>query len=350
VALNSVAVVGPRSEASDPKEPKKDPLEQVLQGLNIANTAFGIAANYQTIQNKRLENKMLTDERNGLITAKNSADLQAKGLERTAPGEVGSSTYKVRTGEGDNDFEQIGLRLPGKAKEITAVDTVDEKGNPVTKMVSKTEGLTLPKPKEKVKPDTFKDTEISKAAQAEGNRLVSETSGYRGAIEASAAAGTLTELAKTNPVAAAASTRQLARAAGDKGVLSDADTKAFGGSQAIMDQLARIAERAETGNMTPDDAKYANEVATVLGAKAQANLDKTVENSTHRFTKNFGGNFEDNYERLTGTKYVAKKEGASTPAANGKSSAPPPGSIIKKDGKSYKVGEDGDTLIPVGAK
>ncbi len=50
MSINQVQVVGPRSETVEQKKEKRDPLDDILRGLNLANGVLGLGVNYTTIQ------------------------------------------------------------------------------------------------------------------------------------------------------------------------------------------------------------------------------------------------------------------------------------------------------------
>jgi hypothetical protein len=162
------------------------------------------------------------------------------------------------------------------------------------------------------------ESDLKGAAVHAGDKLVQTTQSYKDAIEAGEDAGNLIELSKKQPAARGAAVRRLARAAGDKGVLSDKDVDSFGGSDALTARMERIYETAVSGTMTDDDAKYLKDVADKINAVSKERLESHKDTEVKRFTKVWGGDYAQNYERLTGEAPPVKDKDGKTVVAKGK--------------------------------
>jgi hypothetical protein len=191
MGINSVAVVGPRSEPVEQKREKKDPLDQILQGLQIANGALGIGVNLTTIQKHMAEKQAMQEAREGFISKDRVMKAQEQGLTPVDANTPGAIKYKVgnpdsfeekafilqnQKGEKMPLLETIKTygadgkspvfktieKVPGqeypafvepkaapepKKPDVVPVETVDEQGNPIVKFVEKTPGQTFAKPK-----------------------------------------------------------------------------------------------------------------------------------------------------------------------------------------------------------
>jgi polyhydroxyalkanoate synthesis regulator phasin len=138
-----ISMIGPRAEPVEQKKPKKDVMDQILEGLQIAQGITGIAVNYQTIRERMADRgfkeQQNADERAGIMTAKDQLNY-AKDMEKVPDGTEGSVLLKWREGEKVNQAsfrppqkkEQVGLRTPVK------IETV-ENGKNVTKYVDPAE-------------------------------------------------------------------------------------------------------------------------------------------------------------------------------------------------------------------
>jgi hypothetical protein len=159
------------------------------------------------------------------------------------------------------------------------------------------------------KSDGFKQTDVAKAAQDEGNKLRDDVKGYREVVDSAGDAKELLAKAQTNPAATAPAMRRVARLF-EKGVLSDADVKDYGGSQAVFDQLMRYSEKASNGTLTAEDAQNATEIVDVALARAQTNMETMTGEAVDRFAYNYDIPRDQAYQRLTGRKYSTSKGGS----------------------------------------
>lgn len=176
------------------------------------------------------------------------------------------------------------------------------------------------------------ESDLKAAATHAGDKLIATRKDYKDAIEAGEDAGNLLELAKKQPAARGAAVRRLARAAGDKGVLSDKDVDDFGGSDAVLDRLERIATSATSGTLPEDDAKFLKDIADKIGAASRERLATHTDNEVKRFTKVWGGDYAKNYEMLTGEAPPVKDK-----------------TVAKGKGKGDKPAEDKNTELVDGS-
>lgn len=160
MGLNQAQMVGPRSEPQRQQKEKKDPLDTILQGLQIANGALGIGVNLTTIQKHMAEKAAMDDARNGVLTKKEALTAQANGMEPVAQGTPGALNYKIRTGEGDNDYEPQAFMLRNKQASplLETVKTYAADGKtPVFKTIEKKPGQEIPAYQEPKAPPAPKD-------------------------------------------------------------------------------------------------------------------------------------------------------------------------------------------------
>jgi hypothetical protein len=330
MALNQIQMMAPRPEPVRQEKEKKSDIEKIMEGVNLASGILGIAVNVQQIRNQQgqiegneLKNATLEDQRQGIGTLADKADL-AKSMEPVAIGTPGATTHRFR-GQG-GQVEELGLRIPQKAGapiETTKVDRYDPRtGQTFTDIVENKPGQSfIQPPKRDIQAEGFKKTEIGKAAQSAGDKLFDDVRPHREALDAAGEAETLLEMAKTNPAAAAPALRKMARASGEKGVLSDADAKAYGGSQAIADRFLRMAEQAESGTLPAEDVAFAVQVTQTMRARSEQAVGQIVDSSVSRFSKNFQVPPEQAYEMLTGG--ARKDPAAQTAAGQGGATAKP---------------------------
>lgn len=118
MSQNSVSVIGPRSQAPRQEREKKDPLDTILQGLQIANGAMGLAVNYQTIQEKMANRQHLDDQNAGIQDAKDQQTALSQGLQPVDEGTPGSVVQRYRVGDGEAGVKKQAFILP--RKEIAA--------------------------------------------------------------------------------------------------------------------------------------------------------------------------------------------------------------------------------------
>jgi hypothetical protein len=126
MALNQVALLGPRHEPQKQEEPKKDIWDKILQGIQIADTVTGVASNFETFQNKRLENASLEDKKAGRMNAGELTELQKTHDLNDSP--LAGSVKVLRRGDDGTDtpmFASVRQR-PVVAAQPKQVDPIAE--------------------------------------------------------------------------------------------------------------------------------------------------------------------------------------------------------------------------------
>jgi hypothetical protein len=322
MGLNQIQMMAPQQKQREPEKEKKSDIERIMEGVQLASGILGIGVNIQSIRNQQgqiegneIKNASLTDARDGILTASDKADLATK-MEPVAIGTPGSTTHKFRGQDGA--IEELGLRIPGKPEKALGTREVEtlEGGKVVKKIVEDRAGQTfIAPPRRDPAAEGFKQTEIGKAAQSAGDKLFDDVRPHREALEAAGEAETLLEMAKTNPAAAAPALRKMARASGEKGVLSDADARAYGGSQAVVDRFLRMAEQAENGTLPAEDVAFAVQVTQTMRGRSEQAVGQITDSAVSRFSKNFKVPPEQAYEALTGSTRKPAAETASQPGA-----------------------------------
>jgi hypothetical protein len=103
VALNQVAVVGPRAESREPEKQEKDWWEKVMEGLQIAKSVTGIATDVQQYRKNTNDLQAQEDKVAGRMTPGELTDLQkTHDLSAEEPASPLGGAVKVsRRGEGD---------------------------------------------------------------------------------------------------------------------------------------------------------------------------------------------------------------------------------------------------------
>ena len=328
---------------------KDDALSTVMKGLQIAQSIYGIKTDMAKLEEHDAAQKAAKADKDfaakGGIEQTASRDMIGKGWKEVDPSEEGALIGFVRTATGEE--KKIGLRAPQKEKDLVAITTPGPGGKPEQKFVPKEEGKSYQvyeKP-EKAKPDEFRQTDIAKAAQDEGNKLEIDIRGYRDVIDSAGDAKALLAKATTNPAAAAPALRRVARLF-EKGVLTDSDVKDYGGSQAVFDSLERLSKKAADGTLTKEDATQASELVEVALSRAQMNSEAMTQAAVDRFSYNYKVPPTEAYRRLTGREFK-KGEAKTEVASDGKTSAPPntpapPKVGEEQDGYVFKGGDPKD--------
>lgn len=103
-----------------------------------------------------------------------------------------------------------------------------------------------------------------------------------------------------NAVAASAIPGILARIAGEKGVLTDKDITRYSGSTALGAQWKQNLERAESGNLTPENLAYFKQVADSFAKRAEEGVNKAAAFHVKTNYKNTKLTPEELLDRVTG--------------------------------------------------
>ncbi len=331
---NQISIIAPRSEPQRQQKDKPDDIERILQGLQIANGVLGIGVNFTTIQNHRAQNAAMQDERQGILTAKQSLDAQKGGLEEVAIGTPGASSYKIR--QGDDATRETAFRIPQKVKEpkpvgnrvLTSRAADGTETHEIVPDVAGTKTTSAPLRRDTSVADQRTsdraDDRLKAARERAQVKVNQNVRDFDNQIVSTKEVEEIAQLGKTNPTAAGALGLKMARAAGEKGVISDADARQYGGSRALMDQIDRYVQRSLEGTLEHDDVKFASEFAQTMEAVAQRNRAAIMERNVKQFTANYGGDFTENYAAITGVDYEPPAK-ASKPATGDK---PPSGTAI----------------------
>lgn len=143
--FQTVGLIAPRAEQKEQKEPKKDPLDQILKGLQIANGVMGIGVNYTEFQKNRGDLAAQEDTRNGVLTKGQELGLMEKGLDKAQPDAdgnfpAGAVQYKTRQGEDTPTAAFVRSQKPEKPL-MGWVTTRDAKGVEESVYSPLTEGM-----------------------------------------------------------------------------------------------------------------------------------------------------------------------------------------------------------------
>ena len=293
--------------------PKEDSFTKIAKGLAVAQSILGIknsidenALNKQKFEAAQAE-KQAADtrkkwEEGGGISPEKYADLQSKGV----------------------------LTHPTPGMPVVRVKNPD--GTEQTFGVAKA-------PKDMTADNDKKDEKLKSARERAQNGLNRQLEEFDTQIASADEVMQIAEIAKTNPAAAGAIGLKMARAAGEKGVLSDADKRDYGGSQALQDKISRYLQRAQSGTLTPEDANFAASFAQTMREASLKRKQELMERNVRQFTRNYGGKFEDNYDIITGMEYEPPKK--EQVAGQNQTTTPPPSGEKPKDkfqvGKTYTI-------------
>lgn len=144
MAINQVQALAPRQEQrSDPKEPKKDWADRIMEGLQIAGGISGLAVNYQTIQKYRTDRALQQDKIDGRMNAGELTDLQKTHDLSDSP--VAGAVRVLKRGEDGKDTPLFAsVRQKAEPKDVISITTTGLDGKPVNKLVPKVSGAEYP--------------------------------------------------------------------------------------------------------------------------------------------------------------------------------------------------------------
>ncbi len=405
MAQNSVQMIGPRSEPQTQKKEKTSDIDKILQGLQVANGVLGIGVNYTTIQKHMAEQQALDDANAGVLAGKDRQTALSQGLQPTADGTPGSQTFSYRTGPGDEGVTKQAFILPEKKptplqshainnykdpktgevgtalvdptngtlrgfvaqqtapKEAKTreIQTVDENGNPVIKLVEDKVGSVFPSQSKGDKDKTPENTtNLRKEYDAHPTTKTTNALGqFYSKIEGSAT--------KQDPTGASdislvysymrmldpnSSVREGEYAtAQNSGGVPDKIRALYNGAkdgQKLTPEMrqgflgeARGLMKAQLESQDEQDQRFAK-IAKENGIKPEQVLDPSVQKLKTRLDKALGA------DTPTGNNGFGTANAA--PSLAPTKSGYMPGTVLNIKGAHFTVGQDGDTLIPVEQK
>lgn len=318
---------------AQPNMQKKDPLDTVLKGLQIAGSIYGIQEARAKLGDRDQQIAERERKTRGELTPGELMDRQKEGFQVVDPGAEGASRAKI------TDGREVGLSPPRPKSEMripareTYRDPTSGKnrigivGDDGRLVVNTNDPLASSQPKDNTHPDGWIDPKLQ-AARERAQRQYNEASRpYDEAINAADEVGRLAELSKTNPTAAGALGSRVARAAGEKGVLSDMDIKRYGGSQAVAAKLERLVQTAAEGTMTSDDVGFAQQLADTMKKNAELAKIDIGKKHTSQFTRNYRGNEKENFGIITGFDLPNGGDAGSIAGSN----TPPPQTLTREE-------------------
>jgi hypothetical protein len=331
-------------------------LATVMKGLQIAKDVYGIRASQAQLDAHEADQQAAKQRSEGVLTPGDEVSMFQKGFVPAQEGDQNSFAYKDSGGL---------VKYAAKAQEqkLTPLQkvTIVEGGKKFEKFVRPEEGQTFEQPAEAPQGQITPADRV-KGFDANARALRDDLKPYQEAVNAAKDAKNLGELARTNPTATAPFLRRLARAAGERGVLTESDVNAFGGSTAMFARLERAASSASSGLLPPEDIDFAIKVADAMEQASLTGMESMIKDATESVTRNWGGTYDDNYFRLTGRKPVKAKpdqggQQVSQSPANQPKSPPPlsvggkagPGTTVQIQGKRYRVLSDGNSLEEISA-
>jgi hypothetical protein len=321
MAINQVGFVSPKSEPQRQEKPKKTTMETILEGLQVANGVLGIGNNVQQIRSHQRDIEAKDWTAKGGLTKPQEADFRDPNkFTQAQEGEQGSFLAGYVKGQDGTDTPLVmkakaptqkvaGQYLKTQGPDGKPQYTWAEDGGPSRQ--------AYVEPKDNSGAIDKRDNNLKSARERAQTKLNNDLQQLDTQIASADEVMQIAELAKTNPAAAGAIGLKLARAAGEKGVLSDADKRDYGGSQALQDKLARYIQRSTEGTLTQEDAAFAANFAETMRAASERARSQVTERNIQQFTRNYGGDFRENYGVITGSEW------AGSPQAPVQEKAPP---------------------------
>ncbi len=362
MAINTVSVVGPRAETPKQEKPKKDAMQQILEGLQIANGILGIGTNVTTIQNNRAKQGVLDDEASGVLPAQSQQDALKSGMQPVEKGAPGSQTFRYRTGGGDAGVTEQAFIAPPKAekaplakamqwktdtvkdgKNVTQIHYNDDTDQFVPSQMKPVEDKTSSNAQDLRKEYTAHPVTKDTGALASGFKKIqgaASTKTPTGASDMSLVYGYMKMLdpgtgVKEGEYASAEDTRSL-----DQKVVA-AYNKAVEGVKLNPEQRSAFLHEASTLmnsqlDLQDEQDRRFTDLAVQFKVPPKSVIDPT-----------WAGIREGLKKLQTPTPRSNRGLGEANAAPAGAKTATAPGSVVEIGGQRFKVAPDGDTLIPL---
>jgi len=229
---------------------------------------------------------------------------------------IGIPTYDIMNQEGGgyDIFQkgegQVPVRVGGRAGTATKSGSpysrakLDEAGNPVFR----SEGGARLQEYELIDPNTkqsmgseFKKIDDESRAGLPRESILNTVAGrfladpsVRKDVQMIDASDTIVSLLDSgNPVADNAIPTFMARASGEVGNLSEADKAPFGGSAALTQRIAQVAQRATTGALTADNRQFVKSLALVMSKSAKVRRSNMAKQYAKTYSKANKGKIEE---------------------------------------------------------
>lgn len=126
--------------------------------------------------------------------------------------------------------------------------------------------------------------------------------------------------AATNPASANAVPITLSRLLTGTSRLNMVEINSQGGSQAVLDKLSQLANRAKDGTLTADNVKWMQEMADIIGRAYVNGIDTIGRTHAQRLSRITGTPVKDGFEMMVGRAYTPPQDTQSPPPPV----APPP--------------------------
>jgi len=119
------------------------------------------------------------------------------------------------------------------------------------------------------------------------------------AVQMATSANTITKLLEEgNPIADQSIPTFMARASGEVGNLSEADKAPFGGSRALVEMMSAVVEKAQSGQLTPENREFVKAVAQVFMRTANQNLRSIAQRNARQYSKASGISEKDVFDLI----------------------------------------------------
>lgn len=164
MGVNTVQVVGPRSEPQEQKKEKRDPLDVIIQGLQLAQGITGVGVNVQSIREKQ-QNITTTEQKEadaqaGIVDSAGLAGMHEKGFRPVPEGTAGAVPVTHRQGDKSTPLLMAIQPKEEKPTPLQQITTTGPDGKPLIKFVKATEGAAFPGYREPKEPKQAKDITV----------------------------------------------------------------------------------------------------------------------------------------------------------------------------------------------
>lgn len=338
MALAQISMIGPRAEQQKQEKPKKEAIDYILEGLQVAQGITGIAVNYQTIKSKMAENAVAEDKRQGILPITDQAEM-AKDFDRVPANTEGSTLMKYRRGDEVESVSILPRKKEAGIRPPIKIET-SENGKNVTKVLPEADALnkSFPSPVKDEKPP--KDITVQERNTLQ-NQYDRDPEVRKAKTVLDSYASTQKLLEQKTPASDLALVYNYMKALDPNSVVRETEAETAAALGGLMERA-----KAQMSNMSGDgmltDAQRADLARQIesLAGSAGDRLDE-IDAQFSDLAKRRNVDMKD--LRLTGRSVRPKSSNQA-----GKSTYRP-GTILEINGKRYKVEQDGDTLTEIPA-
>jgi len=359
---------------------KKSDLDKVLEGLNLANSAMGIAVNYEHINNYMKQNDALDQTAAGHLPEKDRLEAVLKGAQPVAEGSPNSQTFSFQNESPEGHSKQAFI-MPQAAKKplLEHVQNTTENGQFGTSIFDMSSGKPVkvgfvPQEKPAGPPKDVKTREVETMDPKTGKvvkMIVEDKPGASYPVPDKEAKPPTSDQFKAGGFA-----KRMDQA---EGVFAELSKKGFdrtSNSEGISSYLPGALKNEDLKRQDQAERNFVN--ALLRRESGSAISPAEFDSATQQYFPRAGdtpevlAQKEQNRGQATASlaaeagpamaaiPNVARKEPPAKGGGSGTATAAPkmaptksgymPGTVLNVKGKQFTVGEDGDTLIPAGGK